>query len=275
MLVRRLPGRAACAAAVLLLALLAAGCLRLPQETGTTGNKQGNGDSQAPPAPGGSATPSVSWSARQDDELPADVRRWLEEHQARVGIFRRTFGDTTYILVSWGERRGGGYSVQVGDVRPVGDDTLVLTADLADPRPGQATSQAITYPHAVVSVTPAADYELLPVFRGTHFLQNSAFEVMEPQPFTRVKDRVRIRGRARVFEANFQVRVEDDQGELAQQVVQASEGAPGWGEFDVELVLKERPRSREGRLVLFEPSAEDGTPIHVLTVPLRFETGDT
>ena len=43
----------------------------------------------------------------------------------------------------------------------------------------------------------------------------------------------------------------------------------------MELALKERPRSREGRLVLFEASAEDGSPIHILTVPLKFETGDT
>lgn len=258
------PGRTVCGAALLLtVALLASGCVQTPR---------GAGDTEAPRRPGGAAKPPVAWEARQDDDLPADVRRWVEEHQSEVGIFRRTSGKATYILVSWGERRTGGYSVKVEDVRAVGDGALVLAVELTDPRPGEEASQAVTHPHAVVSVTPAADYELLPVFRGTHFLQNAAFEVMEPQPFTRVKDRIRVRGRARVFEATFQARVEDAKGELAQAVVQTSEGAPGWGEFDVELVLKEPPRSPEGRLVLFEASAEDGSPIHVLTVPLRFES---
>lgn len=89
-------------------------------------------------------------------------------------------------------------------------------------------------------------------------------------PFTPVGERVRVRGRARVFEASFMVRVEDAAGVLLEQPAMASEGGPAWGEFDVRLTLPRPPEGEEGRVILFEPSAKDGTPQHVVSIPVRF-----
>jgi hypothetical protein len=249
--------RRAVTAASLLLALAISGCaLPLPGRQGGAAQR------------GEAGSARFSWRVVTESDLPAAVRDWVAERRNQAGLFRHTAGDTTYVLVSWGERLTAGYRVRIEELQPAGPGRLLLVVTLQDPRPGERPARTATHPHAVAAVQPAADYELLPVFRGTHFLQNAAFEVMEPLPYTQVDERVRIRGRARVFEAMFRARVEDAAGTLVERPVQASEGAPGWGEFDVELPLGRPPRG-ELRLVLYEPSAKDGSPIHVLTVPLR------
>jgi len=128
----------------------------------------------------------------------------------------------------------------------------------------------ITYPYAAVEVRPAGPYRLAPVFLGTFFLQNAAFEVLEPLPFTVLQDGVRVRGRARVFEATFMVRVEDAAGTLLEQHVMTLQGAPAWGAFDQRLPFPRAPRGEEGGVVIYEASAKDGTPIHVVSIPVRF-----
>lgn len=253
------------AAAAIVAAALTAGCT--PAGRGGEGGGAGGDGTGA----GSTPAPAFTWRAVPDEELPDDVRAWVEPLRDRVGIFQRRFGDAAYVLVSWGERRAEGHAVRIEDVRPCGEDMVLLSALLEEPGPDAAATREVSYPHAVVAIKPARTYRLVPVFHGTLFLRNLAFEVHEPQPYTAVGDRVRVRGRARVFEAVFRARVEDEAGTLAEAVVQAREGAPAWGDFDFELAFRREPEDDEVRLVLFEESAEDGSPIHVLTVPLRVD----
>lgn len=216
----------------------------------------------------------IEWQPRRVEVVPDEVRQWVEEQKAELGIFPETFGDETFILVSWGERTTGGYAVEVTDVALVGPRRLRLHVRLHEPGSGDAVTQAITYPYALISVRPAGHYHLDPVFEGATFLKNEAFEIVEPLPFAEVADRVRLRGKARVFEATFMVNMGDGHVVLAEQPVMASEGAPGWGDFDVEITLDGKPTSPNGWIVVYEPSAKDGTPLHRLIIPVRFADWD-
>lgn len=222
------------------------------------------------PRSGQGDAPPLLWQARQQQDLPEDVRRWVEEHKSQLGIFQQTFGEQTFILVAWGERPTAGYAVEVRSVERVDTQRLRLTVRLSEPGPGDAVAQIVTYPQAVVSVKPAGYYRLDPRFEGASFLKNAAFEIAEPRPFAQVGKRVRVRGKARVFEATFRIRIEDGHDVLADRSVMASEGAPGWGDFDVEVVLDRKPSSPNGVIVIYEVSAKDGSPIHSLVIPVEF-----
>lgn len=226
--------------------------------------------SAAPDAPPGAESP-LTWEARDPAQLPEQARRWVEEHRTQQGIWQATFGDETLILVAWGEKPTGGYSVEVVDVTMPTADRLRLVVRLREPGAGDAVTQVITYPAALVAVRPAGTYQLDVHFEGATFYKNSAFEILEPAPFTVVSDRLRLRGKARVFEATFMVRVEDGHNVLAEQPVMASEGAPGWGDFDVEIPLQEMPTSPHGVVHVFEASAKDGSPLHALVIPITFQ----
>lgn len=224
--------------------------------------------------PGDRAAPSLSWEPLAEADLSDEIARWVEEHQGEIGVFQQIFGDRTVILVSWGERPTGGYAVEVLDVQPAGESALRLRVKLQEPAAGDVVTAAITYPRAVIAVTPSDVYALEPQFEGATFFKNEAFEILEPAPFVEVGERLRVRGKARVFEAMLMVRLEDGHDVLAEQPVMASAGAPEWGDFDVELALSRRPTSPNGVLQVYESSAKDGSPIHVLTIPVRFADWD-
>ena len=78
---------------------------------------------------------------------------------------------------------------------------------------------------------------------------------------------VRVSGTASVFEATLQVRLIGPDGEtLGDQVVTASEGAPGRGTFSVELPFS---ATGPGTVEAYTISAADGSEQHNVEVPVR------
>lgn len=79
-----------------------------------------------------------------------------------------------------------------------------------------------------------------------------------------------ITGEARIFEATVQYEVEDGHYVLLEGFTTASEGAPGWGTFTINIELPEAslPQNATLRLILFEASAKDGSHINELPVTL-------
>lgn len=83
------------------------------------------------------------------------------------------------------------------------------------------------------------------------------------------EDRFIIIGQGQIFEANLGWVVEDGHQELKSGYEMTDAGAPSWGNFKFEIeVEKQRPNSTL-TLVLYESSAEDGSRLHELPVPLR------
>jgi hypothetical protein len=96
-----------------------------------------------------------------------------------------------------------------------------------------------------------------------------AILVETPAPEARVKSPVHVTGTANTFEATFNYRLEDAQGnELAKNFVTATSGSGTRGTFDFTVPFTV-DSAQDGKLVVFELSAEDGSVIHERVVPLR------
>jgi hypothetical protein len=119
---------------------------------------------------------------------------------------------------------------------------------------------------------------------NTHILWNEALrqveithgEPLQNQAFCNIKvsgfqGNYTVTGEARVFEATVQYEVEDGHFILQEGFVTASEGAPGWGTFTINISIPKENLPNNGMLTLFlfEESANDGSRLHELPVPLE------
>lgn len=156
-------------------------------------------------------------------------------------------GDTTYLLVTRGEMRTGGYAVDIEGVADNGNE-IVVTVEYKNPAPGAIVTQVITYPYVLAAIPRAekplrfegAGDELIPQLHGLEHLDTAA----EGTPNVRLLKPVAsdagitVRGIARVFEAalNWEVRDQGGAGRILRQgYVQAAAGAPNWGYFSFHL----------------------------------------
>ena len=102
-------------------------------------------------------------------------------------------------------------------------------------------------------------------------LENFAPQILIQYPLRgdAVGSPLQITGTANTFEATFKVQVLGPDGEkLAEQVVTATSGSGTRGRFDAALRFEVPTRGRQLTLYAFEPSAEDGRPLHEVRVPL-------
>jgi hypothetical protein len=84
-----------------------------------------------------------------------------------------------------------------------------------------------------------------------------------------VSSPLRITGTANTFEATFNVEVVDEQGHvLGKRFVTATSGSGTRGTFDAEVSFKAKGAG-SGKLLVFELSAEDGSRIHEVEIPLQ------
>jgi sporulation and spore germination protein/immunoglobulin-like protein involved in spore germination len=103
-----------------------------------------------------------------------------------------------------------------------------------------------------------------PMTRATFPKYTPLILVEHPAIGETVSSPVAVSGTASVFEATLRVRLEGPDGaKLWEDTVTASEGAPGRGQFSVEI-----PFTAEGpgKVVAFAPSAKDGEPQHTFEV---------
>jgi immunoglobulin-like protein involved in spore germination/sporulation and spore germination protein len=93
--------------------------------------------------------------------------------------------------------------------------------------------------------------------------------VESPTPGEQVSSPLRITGTANTFEATFNVEVVDEQGRvLGKRFVTATSGSGTRGTFDAEVPFKANGAG-PGTLRVFELSAEDGSRIHEVEIPLQ------
>jgi hypothetical protein len=99
--------------------------------------------------------------------------------------------------------------------------------------------------------------------------QTPSILVESPLPGEDASSPLRITGTANTFEATFQAEIVDARGRvLGKRFVTATSGSGTRGTFDADLPFRvERPGP--GRLLVFELSAEDGSRIHEVEIPLE------
>jgi germination protein M len=107
--------------------------------------------------------------------------------------------------------------------------------------------------------------------RGRTDLEEFSPSVLVESPTLgeQVSSPLRIRGTANTFEATFNVEVVDAQGHvLGKRFVTATSGTGTRGTFDAEVSFKANGAG-PGKLLVFELSAEDGSRIHEVEIPLQ------
>lgn len=120
--------------------------------------------------------------------------------------------------------------------------------------------------HDVVLVTPAD--RTPPLTRADFESLMPAVLIETPTPLAEVKSPLEVSGTSNTFEATSQLELLDASGELlASKTVTASSGTGERGTFHVTLHFKASPGP--ATLVSYESSAEDGSRIDVVRIPVR------
>jgi hypothetical protein len=102
---------------------------------------------------------------------------------------------------------------------------------------------------------------------------DGAIIVRRPQPGEQVTSPVVIVGDADVFEATVSIRILDAEGvELAASFTTATCGSGCRGEFSTEVFFF-TPRRQDGIIEVFETSAEDGSQVHLVRIPVVLVPG--
>ena len=102
---------------------------------------------------------------------------------------------------------------------------------------------------------------------------SETIEVVAPAPDARVSSPVTISGTANVFEATVMIRIlAANNNIIADTFTTATCGSGCWGDFDAEVpfsVSREQP----GVIQVFQESAEDGSRLHVVRIPVTLVPG--
>ena len=100
-------------------------------------------------------------------------------------------------------------------------------------------------------------------------LENQAFKIYQPSPNEDIEgSTLVVKGLARVFEATIQYEFEDGHFIFDKGHTMASEGAPEWGEFEINIAIDEKA-SGQARVILYEESMKDGSRLHELQIPVN------
>jgi hypothetical protein len=100
--------------------------------------------------------------------------------------------------------------------------------------------------------------------------QTPSVLVESPLPFEEVTSPFRVEGTANTFEATFNYELTDTDGRIVDEnFVTATSGSGTRGTFEFTTDEYEIPFDGIGSLIVFERSAEDGSKIHIVEIPLR------
>jgi Immunoglobulin-like domain of bacterial spore germination/Sporulation and spore germination len=100
--------------------------------------------------------------------------------------------------------------------------------------------------------------------------QTPSVLVESPLPFEEVTGPIHAEGTANTFEATFNYELTDTDGRIVDEnFVTATSGTGTRGTFEFTTDEYEIPFDGIGSLIVFERSAEDGSKIHIVEIPLR------
>jgi len=109
-----------------------------------------------------------------------------------------------------------------------------------------------------------------PFSRDLSQVYEPAIWISNPRPEQKISSPVTISGSARVFEAALQVQLISSEGSvLAQACAQASEGAPGRGDYSASLRFDSAKPGR-GWIEAWSDSPKDGSRQHLYRVPVSW-----
>ncbi len=85
------------------------------------------------------------------DNLPEEVETWVNDSLHTYGGQSFVDGNKLYLLVTYGEKPTGGYSVNITGVVKE-KDKIIVTANFIEPGEDEMVTQALTYPYDLVII---------------------------------------------------------------------------------------------------------------------------
>lgn len=245
------------------------------------------GCSPSPARKGEPAAQGIAFTRPDPDKLTGALGDWVRRNSRRRGTFVRHEGSRTYLLVAWGEKPTGGYKVRIEDLaRGRNAEVAVVKVDV----PAGPVTQAISYPYDLVSA-PRLQRPVVFTYRGQFTLTgilpepdccgrpntrenlegavSENFRITTPKPGETIQSPVRIVGKARAFEATFDIEIEDGHNLLAKRTVTAGSAGPELGDFAVSIPF-DPPTNPSGAILFVTYSAKDGSRREELRLPVRF-----
>ena len=100
----------------------------------------------------------------EEDALENEAaKEWYEENRENYGSYTHAISeDEKYLLVSAGERRTGGYSLEIEGVNEL-SQMITLNIKLNEPSSDDMVTQALTYPNMLVKITANESFEVDPI----------------------------------------------------------------------------------------------------------------
>ncbi len=147
----------------------------------------------------------------------------------------------------------------------------VADVELPAELPEEALSQLV-YTLTQFPSVQSVDVQGRTVTRADFEDLTPAILVESPLPFEEVTSPVRVTGTANTFEATFRYELTDTDGKIVDQdFVTATSGSGERGTFEFTAPFTAN-FDGVGSLIVFESSAEDGSRIHLVEIPLRMPT---
>lgn len=226
-----------------------------------------------------SSSTEVQFQTEDINTLDETLQQWVERSLSVELGQSMNHNGKTYILVTRGMKPTGGYSVDVESITRDGDE-IVVTVKYTDPDPDSMVTQAITHPYTLISMEETGqpirfeglNEQYIPKLVGLKVYpevlhESDAIKVYE---LNKGSDSTTVKGIARIFEASLNYRVVSPEGStLTEGFVQTLAGAPDWGTFQLSIDHSLLSADQTWTLELFEASAKDGSPVHVVKIELN------
>ena len=100
--------------------------------------------------------------------------------------------------------------------------------------------------------------------------RNEFLEVTYPLPYQKITSPVKVSGKSNFNEANTRIKVRDNNETVLSDTFTTAEGWLNRLYPFSKDVSYQKPSSREGVVEVFEESAEDGSEIRKITIPVEF-----
>ncbi len=204
-------------------------------------------------------------------ELPPAISAWLEESLPLFMGQSYSYEGKLYILVTYGEKPTGGYSVKITDVK-INENRVTVRADFREPGEEEIVTEALTYPFDLVVIEdPGLPVEFiakgtetyLPTLYGLDYLRpivagSQWIKVFTPAPGDEVPFTFSVKGIANVFEGTVNYRLTRAGDTLAEGFTTGM--MVDWGYFSFEINLAgSADRGERFLLELYTLSPKDGS----------------
>lgn len=102
---------------------------------------------------GGSSDKSVGFDCVEPENVPVQINEILPNYRMKEKALVCKVEDEIYVVVTRGEKSSSGFDLEIKKIsmnNEEGAKNLKVVAEFVDPKPGDVTTQILTYPYKVV-----------------------------------------------------------------------------------------------------------------------------